>query len=77
MPKIFMEKLGLKITKPYHDLYSFESRKVKCEGLIKDMVATLAQLHVKIIMMDVVVAYVPVGPRLWKEAKNEEEKIKS
>jgi hypothetical protein len=35
MPKIVMEKLGLKITKPYDDLYSFDSRKVKCEGLIK------------------------------------------
>jgi hypothetical protein len=32
MPKIVMEKLGLEITRPYHDLYSFDSRKVKCEG---------------------------------------------
>jgi hypothetical protein len=61
MPKIVMEKLGLEITRPYHDLYSFDSIKFKCEGLIKDMVVTLAQLPVKIIMMDVVVADVPAN----------------
>jgi hypothetical protein len=55
MPKVVMQKLGLEITKTYHDLYSFDSKKVKCEGLIKNMVFTLAQLHVKRIMMDVVV----------------------
>jgi hypothetical protein len=27
MPKIFMEELGLEVTKAYHDLYSFDSRK--------------------------------------------------
>jgi hypothetical protein len=42
MPKVVMEKLGLEITRPYHDLYSFDARKVKCDGLIKDMVVTLA-----------------------------------
>jgi hypothetical protein len=29
MPKVVMEELGLEITKPYQDLYSFESKKVK------------------------------------------------
>jgi hypothetical protein len=29
MPKIVMEELSLEITKSYHDLYSFDSRKVK------------------------------------------------
>jgi hypothetical protein len=29
MPKAIMEKLGLEITRPYGDLYSFDSRKVK------------------------------------------------
>jgi hypothetical protein len=42
MPRKIMEKLGLDITIPYHDLYSFNSIKFKCEGLIKDMVVTLA-----------------------------------
>jgi hypothetical protein len=61
MPKSVMEHLGLKITRPYHDLYSFDSRKVRCEGMIKDLVVTLAQLPVKSIMMDVVVDDVPTN----------------
>ena len=28
MPKIVMEELGLEVTKNYHDLYSFDSRRV-------------------------------------------------
>jgi len=59
MPKTFMEKLGLEITRPYHDLYYFDSRKFKCKDLIKDMVITLAQLPVKSIMMDILVGDVP------------------
>jgi hypothetical protein len=61
MPKVVMENLGLEITRPYHDLYSFDARKVKCDGLIKDMVVTLAQIIIKSIMMDVVVADVPAN----------------
>jgi len=30
MPKTVMEELGLDITRLYHDLFSFDSRKVKC-----------------------------------------------
>jgi hypothetical protein len=41
MPKSVMDELGLEITKTYHDLYSFDSRKVKCLGVIKYMVVTL------------------------------------
>jgi hypothetical protein len=55
MVKVVMEKLGLEITMPYHGLYSFDARKVKCYGLIKDMVVTLGQLPFKIIMMGMVV----------------------
>ena len=43
MPKAVMDELGLSITKPYHDLFSFD-RKVKCLGLIKDLVVNLSQL---------------------------------
>ena len=43
MPKAIMDNLGLDITKPYKDLYSFDSRKVKCLGLIKDLVVSLGQ----------------------------------
>jgi hypothetical protein len=44
MPKVIMEKLGLEITRPYQDLYSFDSRKVKCLGMIKYLVVNLAQI---------------------------------
>lgn len=59
MPKAVMEELGLDITRPYHDLFSFHSRKVKCLGLIKDLAITLTQLPMKSMMMDIVVADVP------------------
>jgi hypothetical protein len=59
MPKVIMEKLGLEITRPYQDLYSFDSRKVKCLGMIKDLVVNLAQIPVKSVLMDVVIADVP------------------
>ena len=56
MPKVVMEELGLDVTIPYHDLFSFDSRKVKCLGLIKDLAITLTQLPMKSMMMDIVVA---------------------
>jgi len=59
MPKAVMEELGLDITKSYHDLFSFDSRKVKCLGLIKDLAITLTQLPMKSMMMDIVVVDVP------------------
>jgi ribonuclease HI len=59
MPKDVMDELGLEITKTYHDLYSFDSRKVKCLGVIKDLVVTLFQLPMKSMVMDIVVADVP------------------
>jgi ribonuclease HI len=59
MPKTFMDELGLEVTKTYHDLYSFDSRKVKCLRVIKDMVVSLFQLPMKSVVMDIVVANVP------------------
>jgi hypothetical protein len=59
MPKSIMDRLGLEITRPYGDLYSFDSRRVKCMGMIKDLVVTLAQIPVKNVLMDVVVAIYP------------------
>ena len=41
MPKEIMDNLGLDIIRPYTDLYSFDSRKVKFLGLIKDLVISL------------------------------------
>ena len=56
IPKAFMEALGLSITKPYHDLYAFDSRVVKCLGVIKDILVNLTNLPMKSVIMDVVVA---------------------
>jgi hypothetical protein len=55
MPKVVMENLGLDITRPYKDLFPFDSRKVKCLGLIKDHVITLTQIPYKSVVMDMVV----------------------
>ena len=60
MPKVIMDNLGLDITTPYKDLYSFDSIKVRCLGLIKDLVVSLHQMPEKSIVMDVVVVDVPV-----------------
>jgi hypothetical protein len=59
MPKVVMDQLGLEITRPYRDLFSFDSRNVKCLGLIKDLVVSLSQIPTKNMVMDVVVADIP------------------
>jgi hypothetical protein len=59
MPKAVMEKLGLEVTRPYKDLHSFDSSKVRCIGLIKDLCITLVQIPTKSMVMDVVVADMP------------------
>jgi hypothetical protein len=59
MPNIVMEELRLEVTKTYHDLYSFDSRKVKCLRVIKDLVVSLFQLPMKSVVMDIVVFDVP------------------
>ena len=59
MPKVIMERLGLEITRTYKDLYYFDSNRVKCLGLIKDLCVTLTQIPAKCMVMDVVVADVP------------------
>ena len=61
MPKAVMEALGLSIKKPHHDLYAFDSRAVKCLGVIKDMVVDVTQLPMKSVIMDVVV--VDIAPK--------------
>jgi ribonuclease HI len=59
MPKVIMDELGLDITRPYKDLFSFDLRKVNCLGLIKDLVVSLAQILAKNMVMDVVVTDIP------------------
>ena len=59
MSKTVMHGLGLEITRTYHDLFSFDSRKVKCLGLIKYLVVSLSSAPMKTMVMDVVVADIP------------------
>jgi hypothetical protein len=59
MPKFIREKLGLEVTRPYRDLYYFDSTKVKCLGMIKYLVVNLAQIPMKSIFMDVFIVDVP------------------
>lgn len=49
-----MGQLGLEITRPYKDLYSFDSKWVRYLGMIRDMVVNLAQIPAKIVVMDIV-----------------------
>ena len=56
MPKEITDALGLDITRQYKDLYSFDSRRVKCLSLTKDLVISLHQIPEKSIVMDIVVA---------------------
>ena len=59
MPKVIMDELGLDITRPYKELFSFDSRKFKFLGLIKELVVSLAQIPSKNMVMDVVMANIP------------------
>ena len=42
MSKSIMDRLGFEITRPYKDLYSFDSGRVKCMGMLKYLVVTLS-----------------------------------
>jgi hypothetical protein len=59
MPKVIMDELGLDINIPYKDFFSFDSRKLKCLGLIKDLVMSLAQIPSKNMVMDVFMEDIP------------------
>ena len=59
MPLLVMKQLNLQVTRPYIDLYSFDSNKVEFLGVIKDMVVSLAQIPARSMVMDVVVSDIP------------------
>jgi len=59
MPKVIMERMGLEITRPYKYLFSFDSKRVQCISLIKDVVVGLTQVPSKTVVMDIVVADIP------------------
>jgi len=47
MPKTIMDHLKLDITRSYHELYTFDSKRVACLGLIKDLLVSLAHIPVR------------------------------
>ena len=59
-----MEELGLQVTKEYHDLYTFDSKRVQCMGVIKELVVSLSQLPMKSVVMDIVVVDIPTRFRM-------------
>ena len=54
-----MEELGLEVIRLYHGFNIFHSKRVKCIGIIKGMVSTLAQITSKIVLHVVAIADVP------------------
>lgn len=72
MPFSVMKQLNLHITKPYKDIYSFDSKNVKCVGVIKDLVVSLAQILARRMVMEVVVVDIRARlgmllSRSWRE----------
>ena len=59
MPRKIMDKMGLEVTRPYKDLFYFDSNKVRCIGLIKYLVVSLSRIPTKNMVMDVVVDDIP------------------
>jgi ribonuclease HI len=59
IPNMVMDQLVLDITRTYKDLFSFDSRKMKLLGIIKDLVVSLSQNLAKKMVMDVVVVDIP------------------
>ena len=59
MLKVIMDQLQIQVTCSYHHLYTFDSKKVPCLGLMKDLVVTLDQILVKSIVLDIVVTDIP------------------
>ena len=70
MHKRIMDQLGLDVARPYKDLFSFDSNKVKCLVFIKYLVISLDQILAKNLVMDMVVADIPSNfgmllSRIW------------
>ena len=61
MHRRIMDQLGLDVTRPYKDLFSFDSNKFKCLVLIKGLFISLTQILSKTLVMDVVVSDIPLN----------------
>lgn len=53
MTKRVMDQLNLRISRPYHNICSMDSRKVVVLGVFKDLSISLADYPYKIITMDI------------------------
>ena len=47
---VFMKKFGLDITRIYKELFSFDSKRVQCLGMIKYLVAGIVQIANKMLL---------------------------
>jgi hypothetical protein len=54
-----MEKLGLKVTRPYRNVCSFESRAIPTHGVVENVKVFLGRYPERVIHMDIVVVDVP------------------
>jgi len=59
MTKKVMEQLNLRISRPYYNICSMDSRKVEVLGVVKDLQVALADYPYTIITMDTIVIDAP------------------
>ena len=54
-----MEKLGLKVTRPYRNVCGFESKAIPTHGVVENVKVRLGRYPERVIHMDIVVVDVP------------------
>ncbi len=59
MTKKVMEQLNLRVSRPYHNICSMDSKRIEVCGIIKDLQVFLAAYTDRIMTMDIVVIDVP------------------
>lgn len=59
MPKLIMDQLQLEVTRTYHEVYTFDSKKVPYLGLSEDLVVTLAHIPIKSVVLDILFTDIP------------------
>ena len=59
MTKKVMEELNLRVSRPYHNICSMDSKRIEVCGIIKDLQLFLAAYPDKIMTMDIVVIDIP------------------
>lgn len=59
MTKKVMDQLNLRISRPYHNICSMDSKKIEVLSVVKDLQISLANYPYKIITMDIAIIDVP------------------